>query len=110
MRTINLLKKFCECGCSEFPIWNKYNQRFNTFINGHQNRGSNNPFLGKKHSKESLIKMSLNSPDYLGKNNPFYGRNHTKETKELNRKAHIGRKHSKATIEKIRNATVSYNI
>jgi hypothetical protein len=41
-----------------------------------------NPFFGKKHSKESLEKMSLAKKDLFGDKNPFYGKHHTKETKE----------------------------
>jgi group I intron endonuclease len=42
------------------------------------NRGSKNPFYGRKHKKETKKKMSLKA---LNGNNPFYRKHHTEETK-----------------------------
>lgn len=46
--------------------------------------GENNPFYGKKHTKESLKKMSdsLKEHDFSGKRNPFYGKKHKPESIE----------------------------
>lgn len=44
--------------------------------------GENNPFYGKKHTKENIDKMKKNRKDTSGKNNPMYGKHHTKEAKE----------------------------
>ena len=48
-------------------------------------QGKNNPFYGRKHSEESLRKMSKSlrkmSKNNSGENNPLYGRKHSEETK-----------------------------
>ena len=43
--------------------------------------GKNNPFYGKKHSLETIKKLSKNAKLRIGSNNPFYGRIHNQETK-----------------------------
>jgi len=85
----------CHCGCNQETKY--YRKKPNKFIIGHNRKrvphteetkkkisknnkrlfgednpmygrtGINNPFFGKKHSKETLLKMS-------GKNNPMFGR------------------------------------
>ena len=42
-------------------------------------RGENHPWYNKKHSKDSLIKMSQSK---TGQNNPMYGRTQSEETKQ----------------------------
>jgi hypothetical protein len=53
-------------------------------------RGEDNPFYGKKHSKETLDKLRSDERlSHKGKSNPFYGKTHSKEAieqiKEANR-------------------------
>ena len=44
----------------------------------------NNPFYGKKHTKESRKKMSeIRMGRFKGAENPFYGKKHTAETKRI---------------------------
>ena len=56
------------------------------------NKGKNNPWYNKKHTKESIEKIRS-----AGLN-----RKHTEETKQKIRLFNIGRKHTKETKEKIR--------
>lgn len=56
------------------------------------NKGKNNPWYNKKHTKESIEKIRLSS----------LNRRHTKETIEKIRLFNIGKKHTKETKEKIR--------
>lgn len=50
-------RKECECGCGELiPSLGKH-YRENRFVKGHSTRGINHPMFGKKHKKESIIKM-----------------------------------------------------
>lgn len=42
--------------------------------------GENNPFYGKKHSLEVMLKMRSNRKDVSGSNNAFYGKKHTDES------------------------------
>jgi len=46
-------------------------------------KGENNPFYGKKHTPDTLIKMS-------GENNPMYGRKHSEESRAKNSAALSG--------------------
>ncbi len=88
--------------------------------------------LGKKHSKETIKKISgennhsygkhpseltleKNRTAQLGKNNSFYGKKHTPETLEKISKAisgsnhpNYGKKHSDETKEKLRQASLEY--
>ena len=41
----------CACGCKEI-VSKTHRGKYNTYINGHNSKGINNPFLGKTHSKE----------------------------------------------------------
>ncbi len=56
--------------------------------------GENNPFFGKKHSKEDRKKMS-------GENHHLYGKHLSDETKEKLSKSHIGKHHSEKTKDKL---------
>ena len=75
--------------------------------------GKNNPFYGKKHTKETvehLRKINLDkvvseevkqkiSEKTKGENNPFYGKTHTEETRQKIseiRKNYVGAKHPRA--------------
>lgn len=52
-------------------------------------RGENHPWYNKKHSAESIKKMSESK---CGENNPMYGKHHTEETKRKIGNAQIGEK------------------
>ena len=52
-------------------------------------RGKNHPWYNRKHSEESLKKMSKSKQ---GENNPMYGKHHTDETKEKMRESQLGDK------------------
>ena len=54
--------------------------------------GKKNPFYGKKHTPESLAKMSKNrTGKCLGKEHPRYGKKHTPEAIEKMRAGHKGK-------------------
>jgi len=72
---------YCECGCGQEV------KQGNRFIHGHQNVGR----LGRKHTDEARLKMSLIATD----------RKHTKETKEKLSLINIGRTLSAETRKKI---------
>jgi hypothetical protein len=59
--------------------------------------------LGCKNSAESNRKNSMAHKKgvYAGKKNGFYGKHHTQENNEINRQAHLGRKHSEETRRKM---------
>lgn len=59
-------------------------------------KGSNNPMYGKKLSKDSLLKKSIKMK---GVNNHNFGKPLSDWQKDINRKAQLGRKQSKQTIE-----------
>lgn len=59
-------------------------------------KGSNNPMYGKKPSSSTLLKMSIK---LSGKNNPNFGKPLPNWHKEINRKAQLGKKQTKETIE-----------
>ena len=69
--------------------------------------GKDNPFYGKKHSKETLKKISKS---LTGKNNPMYGKHHSEETKKKIRDAVIGRKMSEETKRKISEANKGHKV
>lgn len=57
--------------------------------------GEAHPFYGKRHSDETKAKISKNRKGKgLGVDNPFYGRKHTDEAKAKMAAPHIGRKQS----------------
>ena len=60
---------------------------------------------GRKLTEEHKLKLSLSK---RGKNNPFYGKKHTKESLEKNRISNTGRKHSIETKRKIRKSNIEY--
>jgi len=62
---------------------------------------------GHKHSRETKIKIGLNSKARTqGKNNPFYGKKHSIRTRNYLSKINTGKKYSKETREK---QSKSYN-
>jgi hypothetical protein len=63
--------------------------------------GENHPMYGKQHSEETRVKISQAVAGKLqGEKNGFYGKTHTKETREKISKANIGRKASNETKKK----------
>lgn len=63
--------------------------------------GEQNPMYGKKHSKETLEKISISRKGKcVGENNPFYGKHHSKETIEQIQKSRSWYKPSAETIKK----------
>jgi len=70
---------YCACGCGEqLEKFNKWGKK-RKFIYGHHTRGTNNPFFGKKHSKETLQKQSLIK---IGKPSSLLGRHLSEEYKK----------------------------
>lgn len=63
--------------------------------------GELHPFYGKTHSEETRLKISKNrSGKMVGKDNPFYGKKHSSETKAMISAIQIGRKASEETKAK----------
>lgn len=66
--------------------------------------GENNPMYGKKHSNETLSKISKSrTGKCIGEDNPFYGKHHSKETIQKIQESRNWYKHTKETIDKISN-------
>jgi len=89
---------FCLCGCGQ-----RVSKKGNIFINGHN-------WKGRNLSDETIEKIRSKR---LGKNNPFFGKKHTKETKDRLseiRKGKVshrkGKKLPEKVIEKIRKAHI----
>jgi hypothetical protein len=65
--------------------------------------GAQHPMFGKHHTEEIRRKISENCKGkQVGENNPFYGKTHTSEVLEKMRAAHLGRKASVETKTKMR--------
>jgi group I intron endonuclease len=65
--------------------------------------GEKHPMYGKHHSEESRRKISENRKGKMvGADNPFYGKKHTPEALEKMRSVHVGRKQSPEEIAKRR--------
>jgi hypothetical protein len=63
--------------------------------------GKNHPFYGKHHTDEAKAKVSLaRKGKCVGKDNPFYGKTHSPEVREKIRAVQLGRKQSLEQIEK----------
>ena len=102
--------------CSKCERWFKrkvLQERFKleTYLcHGCRNKGEGNPFYGRSHSKEAIMRMK--ERDMSGTKNPFYGKQHTEETKNRIRShphtphfgtdnGFYGRRHSDETKQKI---------
>lgn len=98
---------YCACNCGGSV--SLYRGKYRKFVKGHQARGEfnsrfginssketkekisesqkqrlekSNPWIGRKHSQESKIKMSQTRKEiFIGEGNPFYGKHHSEETK-----------------------------
>ena len=69
---------YCKCGCGTEIADDK------TWVIGHNNKGDNKPFFGKKHTNGTKEKMR---ESHLGKTM-------SDESNEKNRQAHLGEKNS----------------
>lgn len=56
--------------------------------------GERNPFFGKKHSPESLLKISNAASKQIGKLNPFFGKHHSDDAKFAISSANTGNVHT----------------
>ena len=84
----------CLCGCDkqiEIKKWHKYNG-IPKFISGHQFRGENNPFYGKKQDEKVRKEISEKAKERFQnpEKHPMYGRHHTEETRKKQSEAHKG--------------------
>ncbi len=89
--------KLCECGCGEAVT--VFRNRSRRYINGHNSKGTNNPFYGKKHKPETKKKISdaLSGEKGIwygmaGKNHPSYGTYRSDENKQKRSEASKGKK------------------
>jgi len=92
----------CKCGCGRQV--NLRNGRPNKFIKKHHYfSGEQNPFYGKKHTKESLAKISAKVKKWLSTpiNHSMFGKHHTEEAKTKISKTKTGVKSSDAARKAI---------
>ncbi len=66
--------------------------------------------IGKKHSEESKLKISLNHMNFFGDKNPMFGKHHTKETLEKIKLKAKGRVTSEDTKKKISVSNIGKHI
>lgn len=73
----------CACGCGELiPEYNHLSKK-HRFVQGHNSKDKNNSNRGKKHSKESKLKMSIAlKGKYSGKNSCNYGKKMSEESRK----------------------------
>lgn len=66
--------------------------------------GENNPFFGKKHTKETKDKIGKANSVYIGDKNPFFGKKHSEESLRNMKENHYNKKRyfSEDEIEEIR--------
>lgn len=87
----------CACGCGKLVERNKWRDKWNLFINGHNRKGrkrSDETKLKIKQSNKTTYKNPKTLLKFYGKNNPFYGKKHSIKTKLKISKTSKGRKHS----------------
>jgi hypothetical protein len=94
-------------GCKDMVITQEHRDKLSKALKGKKGLfGKDNPFFGKKHTKESMIKKSetiiKKGISFKGENNPNFGKKHSLEYKQKLRELRLGKKHSKETIEKIK--------
>lgn len=93
-----------------------YINYFNSFSNGYNSTlggEGGNTYAKKSNEEMRLIKEKIskankgsnngNKGQFVGEKNSFYGKHHTSEAKEKIQQASIGRKHSKESIERMKN-------
>jgi len=88
----------CRCGCGKPVTWNKWRNRWNTYLKGHSTREPearrkvSEAHTGRKHSAKSRRNMSIaHIGKYTGENHPMFGKHHTTEAKAKMSIAHIGK-------------------
>tara|TARA_R100001530_G_scaffold63598_1_gene45717 strand:- start:728 stop:1087 length:360 start_codon:yes stop_codon:yes gene_type:complete len=108
--------KLCECGCNKVTKWNKQFKRYNTYLNGHGQKGKKwteeqketlkktrtrekCSMWNRKHSEETKKKMSKCK---LGIKNPMHNKIFTNEERKRRSEAHKGKIFSKETRKKLR--------
>lgn len=96
----------CACGCGNHIEDCDTRGRSHRFINGHQNRGKNGGFFGKKHTAKSKEKMSIIVTKRLAdsRNHPLFGKKHSEETKKAISISHLGMHHTENSKRLISNA------
>lgn len=81
--------------------YKKRHNCYNDLSGGPTMCGENNPFYGKKHTKESLEKMSLaRTGKYTGKQNNFYGADHSGDKNGFYGKHHTEKARKKMSESK----------
>jgi hypothetical protein len=95
----------CACGCGNHLEDSDVRGRPHRFINGHQNRGKNGGFFGKKHTAKSKEKMSIIVTKRLANpnNHPFFKKKHTEESKKAMSLSHLGLRHTESVKRSISN-------
>lgn len=87
---------FCRCGCGKRLIWKpwmKY-QRIPEYFKGHYNKN-------KTWSPETMLKqINSHKGKMMGKDNPFYGKKHTRDAKRRMSIGMNGRKAPKSAFKK----------
>lgn len=93
-------------GCSGYNISDEIKKRLSEV-----NKGENNPFYGRHHSKETIEKLKNRvitdewrnkiSEATKGRPSVFKGKHHTEEAKQKLREAHLGKKASEETKKKL---------
>ena len=86
--------KYCECGCGQKTLMGTLSHKPNRFVHGHNSKGKNHPMFGKKHTKESLQKMSDSTK----------GQFVSEDTRQKLRVALAGREFTTETLQKIKNS------
>ncbi len=75
--------KLCECGCGNPVKQDKQTKKWNTYITGHNSKGTNNPNYGKPMTKEQKEKLSkAMKGKYAGEKAYWYGRPLSEEHKK----------------------------
>lgn len=88
---------------NKFSKTDLYNQNFHIF----DLRGFNNPFYGKKHTKESKEKMSKwKSKNFVGEKNPNFGKKWSFENRVKNTLKHPQTKLNKENVLKIKDLLI----
>lgn len=81
-KSIPEISRLCNCSFNAIWIWlKKYGVQTRNISEAKKGKlcGKNNPFHGKKHSKESKFKISIAASKRVGVKNSFYGRKHSKK-------------------------------
>jgi len=98
----DILQPRCNCICNQLIQWSdRFRYRgIPKFINGHQNRGVNNPHYGKHLSEDTKNKLRESNS---GENHWLYGKHHTKDSCKKMSDAKKGKKLTEETKLKLSN-------